>query len=98
MSAINVGEVFYFLRKNGAFEVSQWWRELSRTMPITISTPSLDDIWDAEALKASYRIAYADAIAAGLAQKHGCPLLTGDPELRAVANLELDWIGRAQIK
>ena len=33
--------------------------------------------------------------AAALAQKYRCPLVTGDPELRSVTDLELDWIGRA---
>jgi predicted nucleic acid-binding protein len=46
-------------------------------------------------LKGRYPIAYADAFAAALAQKHRCPLVTGDPEFRTVAGLDLDWIGDA---
>ncbi|MBV8071743.1 MAG: hypothetical protein JO270_17665 [Acidobacteriaceae bacterium] len=45
-------------------------------------------------MKASFPIAYADAFAAALAQKHDCALVTGDPELRAVDRLNIHWIGR----
>ena len=95
MSAINVGEVYYFLRKQHSEKLSESWRELSRTLPFTIAVPTGDDIWEAAVLKARYPIAYADALAAALAQKYRCPLVTGDPEFRSIADLELDWIGRA---
>lgn len=95
MSAINVGEVYYFLRKTFGATLAELWRDLSRTLPVTIEVPTGDEIWDAALLKSQYPIAYADAFAAALAQKHRCPLTTGDLEFRAVADLELGWIGRA---
>ena len=94
MSAINVGEVYYYLRKQQSEELSEWWRESSRALPATIEVPTADDIWDAALLKGQYPIAYADAFAAALAQKYRCPLVTGDPELRSIDDLDLDWIGR----
>ena len=94
ISAINVGEVYYILRKHHAEEVAERWRILARTLPVTIEVPTADDIWDAALLKARYPIAYADAFAAALAQKYRCPLVTGDPELRSIDGLDLDWIGR----
>ena len=94
MSAINVGELYYSLRKQHSEKISEWWSELSRTLPVTIVVPTADDIYDAARLKARYPIAYADAFAAALAQKYRCPLVTADPELRSIADLELDWIGR----
>jgi ribonuclease VapC len=93
MSAINVGEVYYFLRKNHDEAVAESWREASPTLPITIEVPSSEDIWNAASLKSRFPIAYADAFAAALAQKYNCPLVTGDPELRRVDHLELDWLG-----
>ena len=93
MSAINVGEVYYFLRKHHTEALADSWRESSRTLPVTIETPSADDIWSAASLKARYPIAYADAFAAALAQKYNCPLVTGDPDFRRVDQLELDWVG-----
>ena len=94
MSAINVGEVYYFLRKNDRESLAESWREWSRTLPVQIEVPTADEIWDAAVLKGRYPIAYADAFAVALAQKHRCPLVTGDPELQGVSELELDWIGR----
>ena len=97
MSAINVGEVYYFLRKNHTEELAESWRELSRTFPATIEVPTANEIWDAALLKGRYPIAYADAFAAALAYKHQCPLVTGDPEFHSISNLELDWIGPATV-
>lgn len=94
MSAINVGEVYYFLRKNHTEELAESWRELSRMLPATIEVPTADEIWEAALLKGRYPIAYADAFAAALAHKHHCPLVTGDPEFRSISDLELHWIGR----
>jgi predicted nucleic acid-binding protein len=93
MSAINVGEVYYFLRKHHTEALAESWRESSRTLPVTIEVPTADDIWNAASLKARFPIAYADGFAAALAQKYNCPLVTGDPEFRRVDQLELDWIG-----
>ena len=93
MSAINVGEVYYFLRKHRVVALAESWRESSRTLPATIEVPTAEDICSAASLKARFPIAYADAFAAALAQKYNCPLVTGDPEFRRVYQLELDWIG-----
>ena len=95
MSAINAGEVYYFLRKRHSETLAESWRESSGTLPATIEVPTADEIWDAALLKGQYPIAYADAFAAALAHKYRCPLVTGDPELRSVPDLELDWIGPA---
>ena len=97
MSAINIGEVYYFLRKRYGETLAESWRQSSGTLPITIAVPTADEIWDAALLKGQYPIAYADAFAAALAQKYRCPLLTGDPDFRSVPDLELDWIGRATL-
>jgi len=94
MSAINVGEVYYFLRKHHSEELAASWRASSPTLPVTIEVPTADEIWDAAVLKGRYPIAYADAFAAALAQKYQCPLVTGDPEIRSITGLDLDWIGR----
>jgi len=95
MSAINVGEVYYFVRKYHGETLAKSWRESSGTLPITIEVPAATEIWDAALLKGQYPIAYADAFAAALALKYRCPLLTGDPDFRTVPDLELDWIGPA---
>ncbi len=95
MSAINVGEIYYYVCKYHSETLAESWRESSRTLPVTIEVPSIDEIWDAALLKGRYPIAYADAFAAALAHKYRCPLVTGDPELRSITDLELDWISPA---
>lgn len=95
MSAINVGEVYYFLLKHHSEELAESWRESARTMPVTIEVPVSEDIWNAAKLKGRYPIAYADAFAAALAIKRNCPLVTGDREFRRVDGLKVDWIGGA---
>ena len=97
MSAINVGEVYYFLRKQHSEKLAESWRALSATVPATIEVPTGDEIWDAALLKGKYPVAYADAFAAALAQKYRCPLVTGDPEFQSIPDLELDWVGRDAI-
>jgi hypothetical protein len=51
MSALNVGEVYYFLRKNHSEQLAESWRESSRTLPVTIEEPTEDEIWDAALLQ-----------------------------------------------
>ncbi|MBV9504541.1 MAG: PIN domain-containing protein [Acidobacteriia bacterium] len=93
MSAINVGETYYFLRKKHSEPLAESWRRSSQTFPLTIHVPSAQDIWNAAVLKAQFPISYADAFAAALALEHEWPLVTGDPEFRSVARLKLEWIG-----
>ena len=52
-SAINVGEVYYFLEKHPSEALADSWREYSRTLPATIEAPSADGIWSAASLKGS---------------------------------------------
>jgi predicted nucleic acid-binding protein len=92
ISAINVGEVYYSLRKHHSEALAKSWRESSGTLPATIEVPTIDDIWCAALLKGRFSIAYADGFAAALGQKYNCPLVTGDPEFRRVDQLELDWV------
>jgi len=44
MSAINVGEVYYFLRKQGRHSLAESWRESSASFPVRIEVPSFEDI------------------------------------------------------
>lgn len=97
MSAINVGEVYYFLRKYQDQGLADDWRRSAAALPISIEVPTMGEIWDAASLKGRYRISYADAFAAALAQKYHCPLMTGDPEFRSIPDLQLEWIGPATI-
>jgi ribonuclease VapC len=92
MSAINAGEVYYFLGMHHSSSLAELWPEASRTLPVTMEVPSAGDIRSAASLKARFAISYADAFAAALAQKYDCPLVTGDPESRCVDHLTINWM------
>ncbi len=94
MSAINVGEVYYFVRKNRGEEAAEKWRHLCPVLPLSIEVPTGDEIWQAALIKGCYPLSYADAFAAALARKYDCPVITGDSEFRSVEKLEIDWIDR----
>ena len=94
MSAINVGEVYYFLYKNYSKSPAESWKAASPTLPLTIEVPTAGDIFDAALLKAGHRIAYADAFAAALVQRDQCALVRGDPGFKSISDLKLECIGR----
>jgi predicted nucleic acid-binding protein len=93
MSEINSAEVYYYVRKIKPAGFAETWRSAQASFPIVFETPTRTEIWEAAELKARYPISYADAFAAALALKHDCPLITGDPEFRAVQEIQLHWIG-----
>lgn len=96
MSEINLGEVLYHIeRRHGVDEAQATLVELE-ALPIQMADVSRQRILTAAHLKANYRIAYADAFAAGLALEHGASLVSGDPEFRAMGELlPIEWIGHS---
>lgn len=80
VSWINLGEVFYVVRRlHGDDSASQTVRDLR-----AITTPELPSealVVAAARLKADHPLAYADAFAAATAISHDATLWTGDPEL-----------------
>lgn len=94
MSAINVGEVYYFLSKYRGHELAELWFRSAPTMPITIDVPGMPAIWAAATLKAQHPLSYADAFAAQLAAGRRSTLVTGDAEFRSLEKiLKIEWIG-----
>lgn len=95
MSRINYGEAIYSIRKSIPANTIEAALKAFREIPIRLH--SVDDLLIDEAvdLKSVYAISYADAFAAALAIRCNLPLITGDPELRALAGagLTLHWIG-----
>jgi predicted nucleic acid-binding protein len=94
MSAINVGETYYALAKLHTVALAAEFRRLIPNMPVTVSVPTLGDIWRAAEAKRDYPISYADAFAASLAMHSSAAVLTGDPEFRSVVGLQLIWLSR----
>jgi predicted nucleic acid-binding protein len=94
MSWINAGEVYYMLaRKHDTRMAERFLRQLP-SLPIHLVVPKEPDIIAAAKLKATRKIAYADAFAAALAQAQSAALVTGDPELGEMSDvITIEWIG-----
>ncbi|MBA3289507.1 MAG: PIN domain-containing protein [Acidimicrobiia bacterium] len=80
MSWINLGEVFYVIRRAaGEDAASSTVRDLRDV--VVAELPDDQRILQAGRIKYDYPLAYADAFAAATAQAHDAELWTGDPEL-----------------
>lgn len=89
VSWINLGEVFYVVRRaQGDDSASETIRDLR--LVTTPEVPSADRIIEAARIKADHPLAYADAFAAATAIAHEAILWTGDPEL-LVADAPWEW-------
>lgn len=96
MNLVNVGEVYYRLvRRHGVVEAEEFLDDLDGSLPIRTLLPDRRCILDAARIKSRYLLSYADAFAAATAMEKDALLVTGDPELRAVDGLKLEWIGGA---
>ena len=96
MNIVNLGEVFYLTVK--AKDLAFGERVLENLRPRITTVPATDElVMLAAALKARHAISYADGFAAATAILRDLQLVTGDPELRAMAaverKLKLEWIG-----
>ena len=89
VSWINLGEVFYVVRRaSGEASASSTIRDLRDVTEA--EEPTQTRIIEAARIKADYPMAYADAFAAATAIAHDAILWTGDPEL-LVAGAPWRW-------
>ncbi len=92
---LNLGEVLYRMARLRGFDAAcgniEALRQQMRVLPVT------DDlVMRAAALKAAHKISFADGFAVATALELQAPLVTGDPEIRAMARtvpqLQLHWL------
>ncbi len=96
INIVNLGEVFYTLgRRRGEREARETLDEI-RASSIEILPAPDSLVLRAASIKLKYPVAYADAFAAATALLKGASLVTGDPDLRALSDPPILWIGRAQ--
>jgi len=80
MSWINLGEVFYVVRRLRGHEAAESVvRDLRPQLDLDL--PDATRVLQAATIKADHACGYADAFAAATALARHAPLLTGDPEL-----------------
>jgi ribonuclease VapC len=95
MSLINMGELAYMIQRQQGMEKAQAALDDLHSFPITFYEATEKRIPAAARLKAEYRISYADAFAASLAQELGASLVAGDPEFKVIKkDLPLVWLDK----
>jgi len=87
VSIINVGEVYYRMGKVHGERVAKEALQDLRSLPVNILSVDNDFVLSAARWKMKYPISYADAFAVATAEALGATLVTGDPELVALAEV-----------
>ena len=85
LSLMNLGEVFHITGRRRGQAVAEQLLTRIKQLPIHILAVDEARVLAAARLKLSYRLAYANAFAAAAAAELDAALLTGDPELLALA-------------
>lgn len=95
ISIVNLGEVYYRIgRKRGQVEADEALASLS-LLPWEVLPADDETVLAAARLKMTHTLSYADAFAAVAAQAYKATLLTGDPELLALAGeIEIEKLVR----
>ncbi len=94
INVVNLGEVFYILARRAGEEEARMRIEQIRLLPINVLPADEKTVMSAARIKARYKVAYAGAFAIASSQSAKGILMTGDPEIRQVPDLELCYIGR----
>ncbi|HCU21740.1 MAG TPA: hypothetical protein DF698_02380 [Candidatus Atribacteria bacterium] len=93
MTVINLGEVYYITSRAYGQERAEEVLAMLRHLPIKLVVVDEKLALEASRIKAKYPLSYADAFAVTLAQHHGIPVITGDPEFSCVENLvSVKWL------
>ncbi len=93
MTVANLGEVVYRTIREHGLERAQ--EVLARLEEYAIEMVDVDRelALAAAHLKGSYRMAYADCLAAALAQRLDAAIVTGDPDFRQIDDLvAIEWL------
>ncbi len=95
MCVVNLGEVMYLIERERGLHQAQNTLARIDELPVEIIDADLSLTLAAAHLKMDCPIAYADCLAAALAQQHNAILLTGDPEfnkIKAERNVHIEWM------
>ena len=84
ISAINVGEIYYMIRRKSNAKNAETAIAAIKQMPIQILEPDLKMCLDTAAIKAKHSLSYADAFAAALTINKRAILITGDYEFESL--------------
>lgn len=84
-SAINLGEVFYMLKRKNGLELANYSMEFIQLAPGIIKVPTLKDILGAAKIKSEHKLSYADSFAIQLLIHENGTLISNDLEIKVLA-------------
>jgi len=97
LSVVNLGEVYYIIsRERGERAAEEVVRGIMEEETVAIVEVSWPRAREAARIKAKGGLSYADAFVLGLALELKAPVVTGDPEIQAIAEslgTEIVWLG-----
>ena len=96
LSTINLGEVYYNCWHVWGEPEADRIRSRLLLLPVRLRHPTEEDVAAAARLRGRFRISYADAFTAVLAQEVNAPVVTGDPDflkLLQAGICDLEWLG-----
>lgn len=94
LNIINLGEVYYLLGRRKGEKIARETIRRIKTTSIQIVSVSDDLVLKAALIKMKYPVAYADAFAVATARDKNSLLMTGDPEIKGIEEVDILWIGR----
>ncbi len=93
MSVINLGEVYYRLRRDLGQTTADEQLATIRLLPVTYIGVSEKLVFNAAVLKADYALPYVDCFAAATAIAEDATVITGDPDFKKVEDaVQVHWL------
>ena len=93
MCVVNWGEVLYHGYRSGGERTARLAEDTLKALPIQVVDADKELTRMAAELKAFNKMSFADCLAAALAIKKKCELVTGDKEFRQVeSKIKVRWI------
>lgn len=93
MSAVNYGEVYGSVLREGGPERALAGLSLIRPLPIRFVDATADRALRAAEVKTKYKLYYADSFAAALAMEYNAKLVTSDADFRRLGhNFPIAWL------
>lgn len=93
ITTVNLGEIWYSTARARSEAVADEKITEIRNLGFEVVDADWELTRRAAALKAKYKLAYADCFAAALAQSMKLPVVTGDPEFKQLKNeVEILWV------
>jgi len=93
ISVINWGEMYYIALREGGDKRADIYKSVISQFPVEIIDADMEHTITAAKYKAHYKMSYADAFAAGLAEIRNAVLVTGDKEFKQIEDkIDVYWL------